>query len=48
MGYGVIGPREIWIDAVMEHVSKANDLEFGKDVRLISEGSSSDFMNYLK
>lgn len=39
MSYGVIGPREVWIDYVMKYVAETNNLEFGKDVKLVVEGS---------
>ena len=35
VSYAIIGPRESWIDYTMEYVAKNNDLEFGKDIKMV-------------
>eukprot|EP01017_Pseudomicrothorax_dubius_P016346 TRINITY_DN18554_c0_g1_i1.p1 TRINITY_DN18554_c0_g1~~TRINITY_DN18554_c0_g1_i1.p1 ORF type:complete len:199 (+),score=42.84 TRINITY_DN18554_c0_g1_i1:152-748(+) len=48
IGYGVIGPREDWIDFVMERVAAQEGMKFGQEVRLISHGNAKDFMDYIQ
>jgi len=51
IAYAVIGPHEFWIDYVINYVARTNDLEIGKDIKLISDGASSqayyNYTNYI-
>lgn len=47
IGYSIIGHQEDWIDDVMKMVARDNEMEFGKDVKLITQGTAKDFSNYI-
>lgn len=54
IGYSVIGDPDPanqeqyeWIDGIMEQVAQDSNLEFSKDVKKLTVGEPSDFMNYL-
>lgn len=48
IGYFVIGEKEDWIENVMKKVAENSNLEFNKDVKLLAEGSPSDFSDYIE
>lgn len=48
IGYFVIGEKEDWIDEVMQKVAESNELEFGKDVKMVMRGSPADFDQHVQ
>ncbi|EGR29336.1 hypothetical protein IMG5_158040 [Ichthyophthirius multifiliis] len=48
VGYHIIGTEQIWVKEVMKYVAKKNNLEFGKDVKQISEANVENLSNYIK
>jgi ABC-type multidrug transport system ATPase subunit len=47
LGYFVIGDPEDYVHDIMKSVAAQNDLEFGRDVRMIMQGSPADFSEYV-
>mmetsp|Transcript_41119 Transcript_41119/g.62496 ORF Transcript_41119/g.62496 Transcript_41119/m.62496 type:complete len:130 (+) Transcript_41119:563-952(+) len=55
IGYSIVGDPDpnkeeeySWIDEVMRKVAKSNDLQFERDVKKLTVGTSFDFTQYLE
>lgn len=47
IGYSIVGQHETWIDDVMRLVATRNNMEFKKDVQLLTQGTAQDFNDYI-
>ncbi|EAR96275.2 transporter family ABC domain protein (macronuclear) [Tetrahymena thermophila SB210] len=48
VGYHIIGEKQLWVEQAMEYVAQRNKLEFGKDVKLLSQGDPSQYQKYIR